>query len=1121
MYSIFVSSTFKDMQFERDYIKNILTPKFNHLLSPFGESVNFSDLRWGVNTIGLDEEEANKKVLKICLDEIDSDRRYFIVFIGERYGWIPPQELMLETIQSKGINNLATDISVTNLEIEYGAFSLKKAKPIFFFRHLDTSNMSEEEKKIYESESPLHKQKLELLKNKIKEQYGDVVFDYYPKWDKDKKEITGLEEVMNILYDKLSTSLNDELTAHSSLTKYQKAIMTSESYFLACSKDTYHRSDKTYKIPEVKDYNDYYDSDYNDLPVYCSTTSFSEGMGKRTYITSLYEESKKDKRYISVPFACGINQYTDSVEEFINVIHGVVNEALGHGHNDIEMNEKIISKTAEVIEELNKTNLRIRLFIINATHDVVGLIKYFEAVTTVTNITFIVQDESNFSEADKVIPVPFYNHNIYFPIYDLESDEDKVGVIKAIVHKKHKELSDKVIKEILKKEQSGVPLYLSLIIERLLYLNNEDFKNIRALGDDMNAIEKYMCQIVKSSSGDVKGIAKELLIDLINVINKDMLLPFIRLMTYDFRFKVYPYGEQKESEIESFFKYIGKSWNKIDYLLFIHSIPSLFLESSLNDDIVKFKTNEIKEVAKEICDELEVEELYVPAIDFINQSDLYSEEEKVLLALTVYSEYEDVHHFALAYLRFCELTNNHKYSSSFMDVLDLIDKKHKEQNRFFFDVLEEIIEILKNKKGDEYISNYVGYFFLPFAYQSNNQTVNEFAEDFGGEILTHAYVAYKENPKNKYLKGIVSLYVIFAKDHLYSVDYYDEVDIIEEDIENNKLMDEFLECYEEIVKKNQGPLNFFINAYDEFGYNFGEVIANEDDDTIEQYIKEIWDNVFQYFEDRIINEPLLKDALDINVKEEDVSQYAHGQLVIVSAMRFFIEFCFIKEDVKHYFDIFIRLLKVYLIKYSFISHIGGNIDQIKSLKQIAHFLCGMNLYNLDDYPYIKEGLDEVTILFTKECRTYLAVYDDDVVLMDPYIRLVSDVIKDKRKDFLFVTPLVVNCFYHGFRSDLLLNYFGLFDEVKEEVFKDNLDDSIVDTLSDLLVALYTYDNESFDDNLITVIRDYLMIISPFKIGDGFEVKSSKKKDPLLKTIYDRLISVYYPDKTYKEFLSDL
>ena len=47
---VFLSSTFKDMDAERDLIMNRVAPTLTQLLAPQGISVEFIDLRWGVNT---------------------------------------------------------------------------------------------------------------------------------------------------------------------------------------------------------------------------------------------------------------------------------------------------------------------------------------------------------------------------------------------------------------------------------------------------------------------------------------------------------------------------------------------------------------------------------------------------------------------------------------------------------------------------------------------------------------------------------------------------------------------------------------------------------------------------------------------------------------------------------------------------------------------------------------------------------------------------------------------------------------------------------------------------------------------------------------------------------------
>ena len=94
MKRIFVSSTFKDMNYERDILQERVMPELNEIARQYGESVSVCDLRWGVNTEEMESEEGSKKVLSVCLDEIDSCRPYMIVILGERYGWIPSEALI-------------------------------------------------------------------------------------------------------------------------------------------------------------------------------------------------------------------------------------------------------------------------------------------------------------------------------------------------------------------------------------------------------------------------------------------------------------------------------------------------------------------------------------------------------------------------------------------------------------------------------------------------------------------------------------------------------------------------------------------------------------------------------------------------------------------------------------------------------------------------------------------------------------------------------------------------------------------------------------------------------------------------------------------------------------------
>ena len=75
--SIFISSTFRDMQAERDALRDFVLPRVNEFAAKYGRAVEIIDLRWGVDTASISEAEQNKKVLRTCLDEIERSRPFF------------------------------------------------------------------------------------------------------------------------------------------------------------------------------------------------------------------------------------------------------------------------------------------------------------------------------------------------------------------------------------------------------------------------------------------------------------------------------------------------------------------------------------------------------------------------------------------------------------------------------------------------------------------------------------------------------------------------------------------------------------------------------------------------------------------------------------------------------------------------------------------------------------------------------------------------------------------------------------------------------------------------------------------------------------------------------------
>ncbi len=82
---VFISSTFQDLQKEREHLVRRVFPEIRAICRLRGVTFTEIDLRWGLT----EEEAARGRIVRTCLEEIDRCRPYFIGILGHRYGWTP------------------------------------------------------------------------------------------------------------------------------------------------------------------------------------------------------------------------------------------------------------------------------------------------------------------------------------------------------------------------------------------------------------------------------------------------------------------------------------------------------------------------------------------------------------------------------------------------------------------------------------------------------------------------------------------------------------------------------------------------------------------------------------------------------------------------------------------------------------------------------------------------------------------------------------------------------------------------------------------------------------------------------------------------------------------------
>lgn len=111
---LFLSSTFLDMQEERDYLNRIVFPKFKIKCQARGVSFFACDLRWGIT----EAQAENKRTIELCLNQVERSIPFFIGLFGNRYGWIPESE----DVSSESLEWYDDSLRYSATEIEFTYF---------------------------------------------------------------------------------------------------------------------------------------------------------------------------------------------------------------------------------------------------------------------------------------------------------------------------------------------------------------------------------------------------------------------------------------------------------------------------------------------------------------------------------------------------------------------------------------------------------------------------------------------------------------------------------------------------------------------------------------------------------------------------------------------------------------------------------------------------------------------------------------------------------------------------------------------------------------------------------------------------------------------------------------
>lgn len=184
---VFISSTFLDMQAERDHLVRFVFPRLREELLPRRIHFIDVDLRWGVTS--------DQDALEVCRGIVDECRPRFLCMLGGRYGWVPPGKTL----------------SITADEVYYGVLdrALKDRGFAYFYFRDDTATAAMVETipcEFHEPQGSENQNKLANLKRAIIAA-GLNPFTYPAQWDDESRRLTGLKNFGDHIYNDLLTSM--------------------------------------------------------------------------------------------------------------------------------------------------------------------------------------------------------------------------------------------------------------------------------------------------------------------------------------------------------------------------------------------------------------------------------------------------------------------------------------------------------------------------------------------------------------------------------------------------------------------------------------------------------------------------------------------------------------------------------------------------------------------------------------------------------------------------------------------------------------------------------------------------------------------------------------------------
>lgn len=529
MRNIFVSSTFQDMQAERDIIRQKVFPAINKVAACHNDHIEFIDLRWGIDTLKQSEQEASIKIMSVCLNELRRSDDLMIILLGDRYGWTPDIAYLRNLQRIWDIVSIREQMSATAFEIEHGVFHGNK-RALVYFRKLENIGVTDIPGFYFEQNSENRKH-LEKLKNRLRKNSRCKVQEYSVHFKDGTIEQDDMDAFARRLKEDLEKELAEKWEEFDQLSNFDQEQEIQWGFIQQKAEGFCARGREIdLLMSKIQSWSN--GSKCKNQNVFSKNFVHfiigSSGSGKSTMLSKLAVCLRQEGRDV-LPFIGGLTMDSNDTIRVLNNIVYYIEEQLEIDHQvkfgvdearyvtKKELGESVAQGHTS-IATLNRQKLQKRLEEV-AEQYVDG---HSPLIVLIDALDQFYPDENR---DDLVFCSPKLNGNVQFiitctpeiktkavdkTILKKLKGDDQLLTIRSALKYRHKEISEEVISELLKSKGTENPLYISMVMDGLMLMDQKDFCLINRQGGQSDAIASYQKNLIAFFPEDLSEMAVSL-----------------------------------------------------------------------------------------------------------------------------------------------------------------------------------------------------------------------------------------------------------------------------------------------------------------------------------------------------------------------------------------------------------------------------------------------------------------------------------------------------------------------------------------------------------------------------------------------------------------------------------